>query len=239
MSEKKLESGQEPGGGGLPTPRFEEPGVQQASSLSDSEIAALLKSPHVAQVIEDLVERKLQSEKDRRIPKIERRMDDAEKALAQFKEYLKAGMTPDQAEHQVKLDQTMEYVDQLRNSQAAFPASQPQGSGKEQAVAEAMTLLKEAGLENDPEVAQLFQSKTYQNGGELLKDVAALVIKRSTGIVNPAVAIQSGGGGVSSTPDAEGLTKELEGLLKLGVRMTPEQDKRRAEVVAELTKLVK
>ncbi len=170
------ESGQEDGGGKAKSVASSNGG--QHTSTVDAEAIAKALEPW----LEDRITRKLQGEKDRRINKIERRLDTTEGALNRIAELVKGGMNIDQAQQQLRLESAIEYVESIRqqpeggNSAETSPRS---GGGDRQVIEEAAALLEDAGLDNDAEWASLV-SKGFANAHEAVKAAANLIVRNGS-----------------------------------------------------------
>lgn len=212
MSDQTLESGQSNESGSATT-ELSQTGGQQTSTVNAEAIAKALQ-PLLEPWLKDQVTRTLQGEKDRRINKIERRLDTTEGALTRFAELVGGGMKIEQAQQQLKLESALEYIDSLRQQPeqggGSDKASTQGSAGATQAVEEAAQLLKDAGLDSDPEWVSMV-GKGFPSSHEAVKAAANLVIRRTVKGQKPneAATIQPSGGALPKKDlDAE-YRKEL------------------------------
>ena len=172
----------------------------QRSSVSATDIAHFFLTKEGADLIDKEVERRFQSQKDRGINRVEQRVDVVEKVVADYQALVDAGITPDLAKRYLRYEQDHEDIKQLKQSGSYAPQQTSLGGGANAAVNEAQSLLKEAGLENDPE-ATLFL-REHGNSPNLTLETAHFVARRKPGApANPALTIQPGSGGVGGKPD--------------------------------------
>jgi hypothetical protein len=207
-----LESDQD-GGEGKANARPSPTGDQQASTVDAKALANLLKG-ELEPWLDETLTRKLQGEKDRRINKVERRLETTEGALARLVELMEGGMNVKQAQQQLRLESALEFIDGLKEApQGEVLATQkPKGgtSGKVAASDEATQLLKEAGLEEDPEWVERLK-KGFASDGEALRDAANLIVRRVVRqqAPNPAAVIQPSGGALPEVDLEKEYRKEM------------------------------
>ena len=164
------DSGQEPQDSGLPEPTYSGASDDKPNSGSVPSQAELDKE--LLTKIDSLVDKKLQSQKDRRWSELERQYGE----LADFRRVLdavKAGEDPD------KVYDTLERQHLIREVNA-LKTSPSKASGKEpnQAYEEAVRLIKDAGLDNDPMVREVLGG-TYNDPSEMLSAVAKKIIEKN------------------------------------------------------------
>jgi hypothetical protein len=203
--DRTLESGQDEQSTEMPSPRFASGGDERPSTDVDAIAAAL--QVKLGTWLDGELDKRLQSQKDRRFSKLEKQFDDVDARLTRFAELVQGGMKPDQARQQLDVEDAVDYVRQLRQGKrAGAPVDQPAlGSAEqEQAMTEANEILKEAGLDSDPAWVETLRKTTFKDGAHLLKTAATFVIKRTTAKPpeNPATTI-SPGGGTLPRPDLE------------------------------------
>ncbi len=218
MSDKPLESGQEGGEDKLKPPSTtggqQTPAEYTRPSTVEAEAIAKAVQPLLQTWLDDQLTRKLQSEKDRRINQVERKLETMQGALGRFTELVKGGMSPDQAQQQLRVESAIEYVESLRQQTGEGGGSAqsfPPAAGKpEQAIDEAKGLLSEAGLDSDPEWVQMV-SKGFSDAHEAVKAAANLIIRRAIKgqKVNLAAAIQPGGGALPEENLEKAYQKEI------------------------------
>jgi len=188
------ESGQEGGAEEKPSPQSS-PNADSKTSPVDVEALAKALLP----TIEDAVERKTQSTKDKRIQSLENQVDSFESKLADFNEWKKAGLTDDDALWRMKVES------QLKMNEA--PPVEQVGAPIPVASVEIQAILKALGLaENNPEVTKVLRDT---------KDVAAqmtafvnLSKTQPPAEPNPA-AVQPSGGGQTANQSAEAIADQL------------------------------
>jgi hypothetical protein len=195
MSDKPLESGQNEGTG-LPSPKFQSDGDKQASTGAGVQVVPLDQ-------LEQVVSRLMQGQKDRRINKMERQLDAVNETLERYEQLRSTGMTPDEAAFRLKVE---EVVERGKPQSVSTSPANPGTITQEEAVRQAQALLKETGLENDPELTTLFTSKTFKNGDELVGEVVKFTARRlkAAPAPNPATTI-SPAGGSAPTEDLQAL----------------------------------
>ena len=142
MTDTNLESGQTSG-----TANSAQPGDKPTSSFDEAKLLERIGS-----LVETTIEKKLQSQKDRRFDKIEKTLGDFQPVLEKVKDLL----TPEQLE---KVQRDLEW-DEMRRRTGLLPTSQTSQVGSPQAAAveSKSDIVKELGLdENDPEVAAVLR----------------------------------------------------------------------------------
>ena len=208
-SKHQRESGQAPGDDGLPTGALPEQGGQLTSTGATSTPAGLSRAEVLA-LVEEAVGRSNQSTKDKRIHQLEQKADDFESRLARYED-LRKTMSPTQARQQLDIEETVEYV--KRQKSGDVPAMSQVGNQAAGAAGEdVLALLKDAGLEQDPEALQLMRDGRLSS----MMDAASFSVRRLKGLPPPNVAIvtQPGGGAPNTLPDVESLTKRLQALIQ-------------------------
>ena len=142
MTDTNLESGQTDG-----TANSAQTGDKPTSSFDEAKLLERIGS-----LVETTIEKKLQSQKDRRFDKIEKTLGDFQPVLEKVKDLL----TPEQLE---KVQRDLEW-DEMRRRTGLLPTSQTSQVGNQQAAAveSKSDIAKELGLdENDPEVAAILR----------------------------------------------------------------------------------
>lgn len=169
----------------------------QTSFDAEAFASALEKNPALQKAFDDAVARRLQSEKDRRISKAERRLDDFDERLGRYEKYRSEGMAPENAKKALELDDALEYFREQKQSTATSVVNA--GTVKPQAAsADVSALLETAGLSvDDPDVVKLLR-ETPQDS--MAVEAAKLVVRKVTGKqVSPGQVILGGGGNVPAT----------------------------------------
>ena len=203
--ETQLESGT-PGNQELPTPEFSESGVSSTSNGADEIVSKLL--PHLEQIIE----RKVQSTKDKRISEIEKVLGGRNKILAELEN--EGVSIPKEVRTQMQLRELEERLAQA-TGQPASPNVDGSTSQKA-AVTEAITELKEHGLAtDDPDFIEILRGR-YASRAEFDLKVQKYINRklRPTKPANPADVVQSPAARGASTVDVEKLTARLMELSK-------------------------
>jgi hypothetical protein len=194
MTADVTESGQESGAG---TPPVDQTSPNAGSQPSTVDVEALAKA--LMPKVEELVERKTQSVKDKRFQTLENQVDSFESKLADFNEWKKAGLTDDDALWRMKVES------QLKMNEAP-PDKQP---GKQEPVAsvETQAILKALGLaENNPEVTKILR-ETNDVAAQLLSFVN---LSKSQMPIEPnPAAVQPSGSGGSINQSAEAIATQL------------------------------
>lgn len=182
--------------------------VQQNSPSVDDLVAKL--SEKLTPQIESIIERKVQSTKDRRINALEKQysgLSDIQQVLAEAKELRSKGLSDDQVEDKMLLRRLVESLTQ--------PPVTAQAPGQAQPVVEdhARKILSEAGInEGDPEVVELAR-KQYASEAERVAAYASFVIRRSNKPQpNPAQATQTVPANIPNVDLAVAYQKELENI---------------------------
>jgi hypothetical protein len=178
MANKQLESDSELGESSATTPLPGQSGQQ--SSVDAKAFAEALKNPEVASILDDLVSRKMQGEKDRRINKQEKRMDGFAEQLARFQELTKRGLSEDDAMFRMKVEQQLALNDQSSSKPAGeVPEQKAVGTANDPAMATATALLEKEGLANDPEWTTILREQK-PTGIAYLAAAANLILEKST-----------------------------------------------------------
>lgn len=163
MTDENLESNSPEGIAGSPNPNNSQGQSVQQSSGFDAE--AMLKQ------LEPLIEKKVQSVKDRRIAELEKTVSGFQPVLERFK-----GIVPDEKLREIQKD--LEFEDMKRRVYGENPTSASEvGSQKSAAAVTAESVLLKAGVTaNDPAIAKWIQ----ENGTEDLVSLAVFAGKQST-----------------------------------------------------------
>jgi len=168
----------EPSETGVPTPEFSKGSDSPTSTFSPEQIATL--SSVLKPVIEEAVERSLQSTKDKRFSKLERGESAIKEALAELRN---AGVViPPEIERDFK---TRDYIDEriAAGLNKSAPAPSDNGMSRDVAMQRANSILEKFGIQpNDPELAALWLTKKYVDNPDgyvqMLDDVTNLAAKR-------------------------------------------------------------
>lgn len=193
MSDQPKDGGQELANKGLPKPEFEEVSDDQQHSEAAKESVQFDENAFLAKV-EDLIERKVQSSKDQRIDKLYKNLGSDPRQIV---EAIKGGQDPDKVLESLERQSVFDRLDRIESSVATPNRPSPNGRAEvDEAFDEAVGLVTEAGLSNDPEIQEMFKGK-YKNPNDFLFAVNKKVLARNTK-KSPAAAsatVPAGGGG--------------------------------------------
>lgn len=199
MAETPLESDQ-PENQGLPIPEFSENGGSSTSSGADDIVGKLLPQ------LEQLIEKKMQSQKDKRIDRIEKALGGRDKILAELE--ADGVNIPKEVRTQMQIRELQDQLAQ-RSTQPAQPPVDG-STGQRAAVSDAIAELKKHELDtNDADFIALLRGK-YNNRAEFDLAVSRHVVKKLTPQkpANPADVVQSPASGGITEKSAEALTDE-------------------------------
>lgn len=195
MAETPLESDQS-GEGTLPEPTFSDNGGSSTSNGAEDIVSKLLPQ------LEQLIEKKMQSTKDKRIDRIEKALGGRDKILAELEE---AGVP---ITKEVRAEMRIRELEDRLNQPSTQPAQAPvDGStGTKAAVTDAIAELNKFGLSsNDPDFLALLRGK-YNNRAEFDLAVSRHVVGKlaPSKPANVADVIQSParGGATDKSVDA-------------------------------------
>jgi hypothetical protein len=181
-TENPLESGQ-PGNQELPTPEFSETGASSPSNGADEIVSKLLPQ------LEQIIERKVQSQKDKRISEIEKVLGGRSKILAELES---EGVTiPKEVRTQMQIRELEERL--AGRSEQPAPSVDVGPSTQKAAVTEAIAKLNEYGLtSNDPAFIEVLRGK-YTNRDAFDKAVLGHIVGKLAPQkpANPADVVQS------------------------------------------------
>jgi hypothetical protein len=190
----------------LPTPQFSEKGDSSTSGGADDIVSKLLPQ------LEQIIERKVQSTKDKRISEIEKVLGGRSKILAELEE---AGVPiTKEVRAEMRIRELEERLNQPQSQPA--PASVDGSTQQKAAVTEAIAKLSEYGLSsNDPAFIELLRGK-YANRDAFDKAVLSHVVTKIAPPkpANPADVVQSPARGGAQSVDAGKLSAELNQLYK-------------------------
>lgn len=181
----------------LPKPTFDEVSQPAGSELSAEAIAQQFEQR--LKDTEERLSRKFQSQKDKELADIRRTYGDlseVQKALAE----VKAGGDPDKVFAALEQRNLYQKVAELEAKLSAPNQSLPSGNDEaDKAYEEAVGLLQQAELTNDPEVMKLMGGR-YKNPNDMLFAVNKFVLQRNTKRkASPASASSPAGGGGATT----------------------------------------
>jgi len=163
MSDEILESNSSDGSGGSPDqPVSSGENVQPTSSFNPDDLLKLL---------EPLIDKKVQSVKDRRIAELENTVKGIQPVLERFK-----GLVPDEKLREIQKD--LEFEDLKRKVYGTeIPTSEPEiGTQKANAAINVEPVIAEFGLDmTDPEVRQAFAGKQFTSNVEVKAVIADLM----------------------------------------------------------------
>lgn len=183
-SDQTLQGGQL---AGQPVASSGGPGVQQPSLDTDSVVNALLNNP----ALQEALERKVQSVKDRRFAEQEREISGFRQQLAQLERLQGAGMSRDLAltfmENDARLKDLEQRVTPSTQGVSGVPTPQPGGAKS----VDADTFLKAVGVDpSDPEVTEL-----YRAGNVTPETLLQFVVKKKASpTASPAQVMPTGAG---------------------------------------------
>lgn len=202
MTEQSLESGQNAG-----TPGQTNPGASAEGASPSLDVKALAEAlkPYIA----DVVTRATQSQKDRRIGKMEGKVSDFEAQLARMNELVGEGWSQKQA---LRLMQSG--IVEATNTDEEPAASQKPAQVSAQSVTsvEATKVIDVLGLDaNDPDVLRATLGAKDPIPG--LIELASARKAKAAQPPNPATIMGSGGGAASSET-LDTLTEELTRLMR-------------------------
>jgi len=195
-----------PGAAGVPTPTPS--GTVGQTSAVDVETLKKALEPFIT----DLVERKTQSTKDKRIAGLQGQVSDFEAKLARLEELRESGMSQKNAMEFMKLEDAV-LAHAPANSQAA-PQGEAAGTRETAAGVDTKSILQAMGLDaNDPAVGEVLRSKSdpLEQTVEFAKLAAA---RRSQPKPNPAQQMPAGGGISIQGETKESLTAALKAELE-------------------------
>jgi len=201
MAENQLESNQ-PGDQELPTPEFSESGVSSTSTGADEIVSKLTP------ILEQIVERKVQSVKDKRFSEIEKALGGRAKLLAELEG---AGVSiPKEVQSELRLRELEERIAQTSTQPAQVSDAGP--SQQKAAVTEAIAELKKYDLDpNDAGFIELLRGK-YANRAEFDLKVSHYVVGKLVPQkpANPADVVQSPARAGATEKSVETLTTEYQ-----------------------------
>ena len=207
MPETILDGASETPDESLPKPSFEQ-SSQSDPSESVSAIAAQYEQ-RLKETKEEL-RREFQSKQDKDIANVRKTYGDlseVQKALAE----VKAGGDPDKIYAAIEQRNLYQDVQELKQR---FTAPNPVSSGKseqDEAYAQAVGLLKEAGLDNDPGVMKLMGGK-YKNANEFLFEVNRFTLQNITKKPAAAASASSPAGGARTASNAGDIQSQMDAI---------------------------
>ena len=227
MSDQPKDGGQELANKGLPKPEFEEVSDDQQHSEAAKESVRFDENAFLAKV-EDLIERKVQSSKDQRIDKLYKNLGSDPRQIV---EAIKGGQDPDKVLESLERQSVFDRLERIETAVATPNRPSPNGRAEvDEAFNDAVGLVTEAGLANDPEIQEIFKGK-YKTPGDFLFAVNRKVLARNTKPQPAAASVMSPAGG-GATSNAKTAQANVDGLMeKLARTVSPEA---RTTVRAEL-----
>ena len=191
MTDTTMESGQ-----GSGTANSAPTGDKPTSQLDEAKLLERIRS-----LVESTIEKKLQSQKDRRFDKIEKTLGDFQPVLEKVKDLL----TPEQLE---KVQRDLEW-DEMKRRTGLSQTGQEQRGGSPQPAAVENSAVKALGLdENDPDVAAILRE-----GGDTLRLAQVAIARASKPTPSPASAPAMGTPPPPSDKSPEQVMKEYQGEL--------------------------
>jgi hypothetical protein len=199
MAENQLESGQS-GEQELPTPSFSDQATSSTSTGADEIVSKLLPQ------LEQMIERKVQSTKDKRISEIEKALGGRSKILAELEE---AGVPiTKEVRAEMRIRELEERLTQPPTQPAQAVDAGP--STQKAAVTDAIAELSKYGLSsNDPGFIELLRGK-YQNRDAFDKAVLGHIVQKIAPPkpANPADVVQAPARGGATEKSADALKQD-------------------------------
>lgn len=211
MADETPQVSAQPGEEGLPTPTFSEPAASSPSVDADTLVSTLLER------LEPLIERKVQSQKDKRIAQIEKALSGRGQVLAELEG--EGVAIPKEVRAEMRIRELEERLAQV--SQQPGSAARDDGSSQSRtATVDAIATLKQYGLDaNDSGFIEVLRGR-YPNRDAFDKAVLSHVVSRLAPQkpASPADVVQAPATGISSS------------------KMSPEQIEAKAIQLRELYK---
>lgn len=211
MSDKPVESAPEqPEPQGEPTPTFSEPSGDQPTSPGTDLDAVSARFEKLLDTRLESLERRLQSQKDKRWSELERQYGD----LGEIRHALEAAKEGS-TEEGIILDILAQRAAAQRPSDqpsSGFQPAPPAGNRAQTARDEARDILRAAGIdENSPEVTELMRG-TYRNADHFLAETYRFAQRRQGRAAQPAspAAVLAPGGGAPGGSDQERLRAQYQ-----------------------------
>jgi hypothetical protein len=205
MAENQLESGQS-GEQELPTPSFSDQATSSTSTGADEIVSKLLPQ------LEQMIERKVQSTKDKRISEIEKALGGRSKILAELEE---AGVPiTKEVRAEMRIRELEERLTQPPTQPAQAVDAGP--STQKAAVTDAIATLKRHELDpNDPAFIELLRGK-YANRDAFDKAVLGHVVTKLAPPkpANPADVVQAPARAGATEKSVDALTDEYKQKVK-------------------------
>lgn len=215
MTETQVESGQNLGDQETPSSETSGTDAQQTSFDVNAVVELLKSNPNFASFVDERAQRQWQSGKDRRIGKLESKVDDFGSQLARFNEWTEKGKSQEEALLLMKME------DRLADPDAPLlPQVSPTGeigTQTQETPAKTQAILDAMGLDaNDAEVTTILREET-----ELLAQIGKFTAlaeqRRQAQTVAPKPAQQMpgvGGQAVEGEDTLENLTEKLNELMR-------------------------
>ena len=202
MTDKPDEGKQEKVNAGLPSPTFTE---VEAQPLPGDALKSLQES---LQTFQDEIRgqlKALQSDKDKRIPKLEGSLADLMSEITRLKG---KGFSDEEAVNEVEFRQSVKELAQ--KMKGIEQSAQPTGTGTSGAAQEAQQIVNELKLDtSDPDVLAVLAGK-YRNYDHLRAEAALLVARKATKPTPSSASSPPIPGGTAPSPDlAAAYIKEM------------------------------
>lgn len=201
MAENPEVSGQPGDAGELPTPSFSESATSPTSTDADAIVSKLLEK--LTPVIEQTVDRQVQSKRDKWIGKIQKTLGSKVDLLAELEEQ---GVTiPKEVRSEIRMRELEERL--AEPSAQPAPRSVDGSTGQKAAVTEALAELNKYGLNsNDPAFIELLRGN-YANRDAFDKAVYGHIVAKlappkpanPADVVQPPATAQANGSGDTAT----------------------------------------
>lgn len=224
MAENQLESSPSGEAEELPTPSFSEQGASSTSNGADEIVSKLTP------LLEQIVERKVQSVKDKRFSEIEKVLGGRDKMLAELES--EGVNIPKEVRTQMQIRELQERLAQ--QSPQPAQADVDGSTSQKAAVTDAIAELQKYGLtSNDPAFLELLRGK-YANRSEFDLKVQRHIVGKLAPPkpANPADVVQPPATNQASTPDVSSKIARLGELQKQPTKYKAEI----AQLVTELDK---
>jgi hypothetical protein len=166
---------------------------------------------YVKSLVHTEVDRAFQTQKDRRIPKLEQKQADLDTRLAAYERYRSQGLEPAQAARELKLDEFIASQEQVEVPEVGGVRQERAGTPQmSEASKVVLGVLQQAGIPaNDPGVAAVLRSGSLE---QMTKASAQLIIERATtpAPTPGARAAPSGGETPKTETSVDDLQKQYE-----------------------------
>jgi hypothetical protein len=186
-------------------------GGQQTSPSQDLDaiVKMLRENDDFVSWIDDRADRRAQSQKDRRISKMEQRQDNFDERLERYAQLRKEGHTPEQATEQLQYEDDRQWLRRQRTEAEARRSSSPQGQGSQEGLSESVkAVLSHLEIPTDnPEVVSALKGKKESDAIAAAFEIGDR-LRESDGAVSASqIAAPTGAGRGPTSLDNEYVTK--------------------------------